>query len=116
MPHCIIEYSSSIDSKTLIPLVFNASVESSLFEKDGSDIKVRVVPFTHYQTGGLQSATAQADFIHVTMRILSGRNTEQKLMLSKLVLESLTTLSLKGCSTSVEIVDIDRASYSKVVT
>ena len=115
MPHCIIEHSSSIDSNTLIPLVFNASMESSLFEKDGSDIKVRVVPFTHYQTGVLQSATTQADFIHVTMRILSGRNTKQKLMLSKLVLESLSTLSLKGCSTSVEVVDIDRASYSKVV-
>ena len=116
MPHCIIEHSSSIDSKTLIPLVFNASMESSLFEKDGSDIKVRVVPFTHYQTGVLQSAASPADFIHVTLKILSGRNTEQKLMLSKLVLESLTTLTLKGCSTSVEVVDIDRASYSKVVS
>ena len=116
MPHCIIEHSSNLDSNALIPLVFNASLESSLFEQDGSDIKVRVLPFTHYQTGVLQSAAAQADFIHVTMKILSGRNTEQKLMLSKLVLESLTTLSLKGCSTSVEVVDIDRASYSKVVS
>ncbi|KGJ96015.1 5-carboxymethyl-2-hydroxymuconate Delta-isomerase [Colwellia psychrerythraea] len=116
MPHCIIEHSSSIESNTLIPLVFNASMESSLFEKNGSDIKVRVLPVEHYQTGAVQSASSPADFIHVTMRILSGRKTEQKLMLSKLVLESLTTLALKGCSTSVEVVDIDRASYSKIIS
>ena len=116
MPHCIIEHSAKIDSNALIPLVFNASLESSLFEQDGSDIKVRVLPFTHYQTGSLQSASSQADFIHVSLRILSGRNTEQKLMLSRLVLESLATLNLKGCSTSVEVVDIDRASYSKIIS
>lgn len=116
MPHCIIEHSSSIDSNTLIPLVFNASLASTLFEKDGSDIKVRALPFEHYQTGTVQSTSSQLDFIHVTMRILSGRNTEQKLMLSNLVLESLKPLALKACSTSVEVVDIDRASYSKVIT
>ena len=116
MPHCIIEHSSTLDSNALIPKVFSACQESSLFEQDGSDIKVRVLPFEHYQTGTVQSASSPADFIHVTMRILSGRNTEQKLMLSKLVLESLATLALKGCSTSVEVVDIDRASYSKVIT
>ncbi|WP_019027440.1 5-carboxymethyl-2-hydroxymuconate Delta-isomerase [Colwellia piezophila] len=116
MPHCIIEHSINIDSNTLIPLVFNASLESSLFEQDGSDIKVRVLPFVHYQTGMLSSAATQVDFIHVTLKILSGRSTEQKLMLSKLVLKSLATLALKSCSTSVEVVDIDRASYSKIVS
>ena len=116
MPHCIIEHSSSLDSNTLIPLVFHASLASSLFEKDGRDIKVRVVPFNQYQTGVFQSDVAQVDFIHVTLKILSGRNTQQKLMLSNLVLSSLETLVLKACSISVEVVDIDRASYAKVIT
>jgi len=113
MPHCIIEHSSSLDSNVLMPLVFNASLASSLFEKDGSDIKVRAIPFTQYQTGALQSDVA---FIHVTLKILSGRNTDQKLVLSRLVLASLEALALKACSISVEVVDIERASYVKVVT
>ncbi|PKG84299.1 5-carboxymethyl-2-hydroxymuconate isomerase [Colwellia sp. 75C3] len=116
MPHCIIEHSSSIDSNALISLVFSASLESLLFEKDGSDIKVRALPFTQYQTGVLQSGADQLDFIHVTLKILSGRNTEQKKMLSNVVLSSLETLALKSCSISVEVVDIDRTTYAKVVT
>jgi len=115
MPHCIIEHSSSLDSNVLMPLVFNASLASSLFKKDGSDIKIRTIPFTHYQTGALQNDVAQVAFIHVTLRILSGRKTEQKKMLSHLVLSSLEALALKASSISVEVIDIDRASYGKVV-
>lgn len=115
MPHCIIEHSSNLDNKKLIALVFEAALTSTLFEKDGSDIKVRILPFEFYQTGALKNTTAQADFIHVTLKILSGRNTEQKHLLSKLVLESLATLALRACSISVEVVDIDRASYTKVI-
>jgi 5-carboxymethyl-2-hydroxymuconate isomerase len=115
MPHCVIEHSSSLDSKALMPLVFNASLASSLFEKDGCDIKVRAVAFTQYQTGKVHSNIAQIDFIHVTLKILSGRNTKQKKMLSHLVLSNLETLALKACSISVEVVDIDRATYAKLV-
>jgi 5-carboxymethyl-2-hydroxymuconate isomerase len=115
MPHCIIEHSSSLDCNALMPLVFNASLASSLFEKDGSDIKVRAIPFTQFQTGALQNDVDQAAFIHVTVKILSGRNTEQKRALSKLVLSSIETLALKACSISVEIVDIDSTSYVKLV-
>jgi 5-carboxymethyl-2-hydroxymuconate isomerase len=98
-----------------MPLVFKASLASSLFEKDGSDIKIRAIPFTQYQIGTLQNNVAQVAFIHVTLKILSGRNTEQKIGLSKLVLSSFETLALKACSISVEVVDIDRDSYEKVI-
>ncbi|ALO34529.1 hypothetical protein CMT41_07230 [Colwellia sp. MT41] len=64
MPHCVIEHSSTIDSNTLVPLVFNASLESALFEQDGSDIKVRAVSFVYYQTGALQNFSKQDDFSH----------------------------------------------------
>ena len=116
MPHCIIEHSSNLESNTLIPLVFSACQESLLFAKDSSDIKVRAIEFTQYQTGILQNDIVQVDFIHVTLKILSGRDTQQKLMLSNLVLSSLETLKLTNCSTSVEVLDVDRASYAKVVT
>lgn len=55
------------------------------------------------------------DFVHVTLKILSGRNTEQKLCLSGAVLESLKTLGLTSVSITVEVVDIDRGSYAKIL-
>ncbi|WNC68794.1 5-carboxymethyl-2-hydroxymuconate Delta-isomerase [Thalassotalea nanhaiensis] len=110
MPHCVVEHSSAIDGNTLIPLVFAGALESKLFEIDGSDIKVRAMPYSNYQTGNVD-----VDFVHVTLKILSGRTIDQKSMLSKLVLEKLKTQNLVNCSISVEVVDIDRVSYSKVV-
>ncbi|MCZ8499940.1 hypothetical protein O9929_27170 [Vibrio lentus] len=44
-----------------------------MFEADGRDIKVRSIASSNYQTG-----TTKADFIHVTLRILSGRSDENK--------------------------------------
>lgn len=108
MPHCIIEHASKIDGKTLMSLVFEAALASQLFEVDGSDIKVRALPYDDFITGN-----SALNFIHVTLKILSGRSTEQKLMLSNLVLEKLKSHGIKGCAISVEIVDIARATYVK---
>ena len=84
MPHCIIEHSTQIDGKILVPLVHQGALESNLFDPEGSDIKVRAIPYTNYQTGSVD-----INFVHVNLRILSGRNPDQKLHLSKLVLEKL---------------------------
>lgn len=111
MPHCIIEHSASLDAKLLLPLVFSSVKNSQLFEPDGSDIKVRAMAYQHYLVG-----QSQADFIHVVLRILSGRTTEQKQHLSALVQEALAELKLAPCSITVEVVDIDRDSYAKVVS
>lgn len=109
MPHCIVEHSSTIDENALITLVFRGALESKLFEADGSDIKVRALSYSNYQTGN-----ENIDFVHVTLKILSGRNAEQKSLLSQTVLEQLKTLDLIHCSITIEVVDIDRDSYSKV--
>lgn len=90
--------------------MFSGALESELFEFDGSDIKVRALSFSNYQSG-----KEKIDFIHVTLKILSGRSSNQKEMLSQLVLKQLITLGLTNCSMSVEVIDIDRPSYSKVV-
>ena len=55
------------------------------------------------------------DFIHVTLKILSGRSIEQKTMLSRSVLGMLEMFVLEKASISVEVVDIERESYAKVV-
>lgn len=110
MPHCIVEHSAEIDGSTLIPLVHRGALESKLFESEGSDIKVRAIPYSNYQTGSVN-----IKFVHVTLKILSGRNLDQKLNLSQLVLENVEGLLSSDCSISVEVVDIDRDSYAKVV-
>lgn len=65
----------------------------------------------HYLTG-----TKHADFIHVVLKILSGRSTAQKHMLSSMVLVKLQQLALPSVSITVEVLDIDRASYAKFVS
>lgn len=110
MPHCIIEHSSEIDGNSLVSLVHNAALASELFDPEGSDIKVRAIAFSNYQTGSVD-----INFIHVTLKILSGRSMVQKSKLSHLVLQKIESLSLTGCSISVEIDDIVRESYAKVI-
>ncbi len=111
MPHCIVEHSASLHSELIVPLVFAGAKKSALFEIDGSDIKVRAIVYHSYLTG-----LKKADFIHVTLKILSGRTVEQKQMLSKSVLDELQQLELQMCSLTVEVMDIERASYSKSVS
>lgn len=111
MPHCIVEHSASLNSELILPCVFSGVVKSELFEIDGSDIKVRTMPYHRYLTG-LQ----KSDFIHVVLKILSGRTAEQKQLLSTLVLAQLQTLDLQTCSLTVEVMDIERSSYAKLIT
>ena len=110
MPHCIIEHSSTIDAEQLNNKVFLGALNSELFEADGRDIKVRSIAYENYQTG-----TEKEDFIHVTVRILSGRSDTDKAMLSETVMTQLLSLSLSSASITVEVVDMDRHGYAKVV-
>jgi 5-carboxymethyl-2-hydroxymuconate isomerase len=108
MPHCIIEHARTIDSQRLMRPVHAGALESGLFSPDGADIKVRAIACDHYLTGG-----RQADFVHVTLRILSGRTAAQKQALAAKVLGQLAALGLGECALTVEVVDMDRASYAK---
>ena len=110
MPHCIIEHSSTINAEQLNSKVFLGALNSELFEADGRDIKVRSIAYENYQTG-----TEREDFIHVTVRILSGRSETDKEILSETVMTQLLSLSLSSASITVEVVDMDRNSYAKVV-
>jgi len=110
MPHCIIEHSSTLTSNDLLPLVFQGALDSQLFADDGSDIKLRALSFNDYQTG-----TIKSDFIHIVLKILSGRSGDDKQKLSALVLAQISSLNFKDCSITVEVVDMDKASYSKLV-
>jgi len=108
MPHCIIEHASSISPEPLLKAVYQGALDSDLF--DSNDIKVRSTCFEHYQSG-----TERFDFVHVILKILDGRSTEQKSSLSSLVLSELLKLPIENASFTVEVVDIERACYAKEV-
>lgn len=110
MPHCVIEQSSDINPSSLIEQVFQASMESSLFGSTGDDIKVRTVAFENYRVG-----IGAKGFVHVEVKILSGRSKVQKQALAQHVLCRLQELSLSDCCITVEITDMDRDSYNKAV-
>lgn len=110
MPHCVVEHSADIEGRVLTSLVHQGALASGLFEAEGSDIKVRALPYTNYITGSVDIS-----FVHVTVKILSGRSAEQKSALSQLVLDQLRSASMVNCSLSVEVADIDRGSYVKDV-
>lgn len=112
MPHCIIEYSSNLSPalslEQLVESVHLGALESDLFELD--DIKTRATSYEHFKLGG-----DTEHFIHVTVRLLSGRTQQQKNRLSQLVLKQLADLELLSISLSVEVCDINRETYAKQV-
>lgn len=112
MPHCIVEYSKDLENlvtpKQILDAVYQANLRSGLFEDQ--DIKTRALAFEHYQAGALQQA-----FIHVTVKILSGRDLLQRNNLSHLVLEQLAQINLGPISITVEVIEIEKESYAKRV-
>lgn len=109
MPHCIIEYSDSLSEapETLMSTVFDAALASELFQT--SAIKVRAVSYAFHLNGAPQ----YDHFLHVNLKILSGRNAEQKSKLSGMVFDSLLALNIGNTSITVEVSDLDKASYSR---
>lgn len=108
MPHCHIEHSAQLNGQQLMHMVHEDALASGLFEADGADIKVRAQPYINGLVGG-----QPADFVHVTLRILAGRNHAQKAALTNSVLESLCAYCAPDCAVSVEVVEIDPHSYRK---
>ena len=115
MPHCIIEYASAlantVSPDTLIESVHAGTVNSGLFHV--SDIKTRAMPFDHCMSGTQKNV--ESLFIHVCIKILSGRTPEQRHALSDTVLKALSLLPIPSISLTVEIVEIETQSYSKLV-
>ncbi|BDX04712.1 5-carboxymethyl-2-hydroxymuconate Delta-isomerase [Planctobacterium marinum] len=110
MPHCIVEYSADLKEQPLMTAVFDGTLKSGLFSHDGVDIKVRALPFKHHITGD-----TQASFIHVVLKILAGRTSEQKQRLSDSVLQHILSNNYADCSVTVEVLDIDTPCYAKAL-
>lgn len=109
MPHCIIEYSSPLQSThtptDFVKAVHLGAANSGLF--NAKDIKVRAIGYEHCQIGDKETGS----FIHVMARILAGRSAEQKTKLSHEIYTQLQQLDLALDALTVEICDIERASH-----
>ncbi|WP_028006565.1 5-carboxymethyl-2-hydroxymuconate Delta-isomerase [Solimonas flava] len=110
MPHLIVEYSAglerSVDIDRVLELAGDAAAESGVMAR--ADIKLRAIAYSHFKLldGG-------DSFVHLSVRLLAGRNAEQKLQLSSLLRERLAAYLTSVHSISVEIVDMDAQSYRK---
>ena len=116
MPHCIIEYSKDLEevigSEQLMTAVYHGAFSSQLFASN--DIKVRSLSFENYQCG-----TVKSSFVHVVTKILSGRTLEQRIELSQEIITELKAelkkLDCAATTLTVEIVEIEKSSYAKVL-
>ncbi len=115
MPHLVIEYSRKLeDTISIADMVRNgqqAMGETGLFNL--SAIKTRAVPYAHFVLGNDEAG--DKTFIHAEVRILEGRTSEQKEALSAAIFNSLCESAPEVPEISVEVRDMQKASYSKRV-
>ncbi|MBL1260777.1 MAG: 5-carboxymethyl-2-hydroxymuconate Delta-isomerase [Thiotrichaceae bacterium] len=112
MPHFIIEYSEMIATEVQIPALLDAvhaaALSSELFPE--SHIKTRVIPVKFYRVGG-----GGHSFIHAQLRMKFGRSDAQKRALSHSVLAAIKNQRWPADVVTVEVVDMDVASYAKYI-
>lgn len=117
MPHLNLEYTanlSSFDAQNALIALNQTLIEIGEFNE--KDIKSRAIKHDDFLIGAQQAHRA---FIHLKLHLLSGRSTETKQLISQQLLSSLSqhVQQHQGIETQlcVEIIDIDRNSYSKAV-
>lgn len=110
MPHFIIEHGNALhgenDHKDAMEIAFQCGEACGFI--DPLDIKVRLQPYTAFFAGDGRSS-----FIHITVRLLSGRTAEHKENLAIAMRDAFDARFGQVQSISIEICDMDRASYKK---
>lgn len=115
MPHLTLEYTDNLhrfDPQAALHLLNRALADSGQF--DEVDIKSRALRLDAYLVG---TAGTPRAFVHATLALLDGRTAEIKQTLSQRLLAVLQTLCPHPhdahLQLTVEIRDMDRASYAK---
>ena len=109
MPHFIIDCSENVIQQKspdeIMQAVYDVAEATGLFAV--GDIKVRLRPYQYFMV-----ATGKTDFIHIFAHIMGGRSAEQKANLSRKIIERLNDLFPDLSVLSINIQDIDKATYS----
>ncbi|MCF4997625.1 5-carboxymethyl-2-hydroxymuconate isomerase [Pseudomonas syringae] len=116
MPHLHMEYTANLpqlNADVALIRLNNTLVGSGQFGAE-SDIKGRAVKVETFKVG---TAMAERGFVHVKLALLSGRSPQIKKQLSESLLAVLQELCEWPADVEVqlcvELLDIDRESYSK---
>ena len=111
MPHCIIEHTNDlidfISPEEMMNAALKAMQASALFETD--DIKIRTKDYAYFLRGEVRE-----NFIHVTLKILTGRSTQKKQNLAVLMLNALSNLPIFGIEITVDVQEMDADIYLKI--
>lgn len=111
MPHIIVEYSADLDDRhnmqMLCQALFDAARDCSVFP-DPSAIKVRATPCQNWVLDGSVDG-----FVHVTVRLMKGREAATQAIVTNALLAVLGTRLVDVGSLTVDINDIDPATYAK---
>jgi len=111
MPHIIVEYAGHLDETHcmtgMCQILFEAATASGVFPDPGA-IKVRALPCPFSRIG-----TEPQTFAHATIRLLAGRDDDVKATLTQTILTALDQALPDVGSLSVDIKDIDTATYAK---
>ncbi|CAM4462371.1 5-carboxymethyl-2-hydroxymuconate Delta-isomerase [Vibrio agarivorans] len=114
MPNLVMEYSNTVEERVnvqgLLEDLHQVAIESGLF--DVASIKSRTLRCHHWLLGEEQD---DSDFIHVTFELLDGRTEEQKRDLSRALIEVLAAQASQIRSLTINIRDMDRSCFQKVV-
>lgn len=120
MPHIIIEHSANFTKNSVdlmkkeIPQIMAKITEGDF---DADQCKCRSHSFDEYLVGSTDQSSAS--FLHVTIKILSGRTIEVRKKLSMQVMEFakkiFENLDLKDkrCDLSVDITEMNKENYQK---
>ena len=112
MPHLILEHDAALaeshDLAALSDALFDAACAHPVFASAPQAVKVRTALFANGRSGGTPESYA-----HLTIRLLTGRTTEQKRAVAEAMLAVLTDHLPEIGSLSVEPVEMDRDTYVK---
>ncbi|MCE3255185.1 MAG: 5-carboxymethyl-2-hydroxymuconate isomerase [Rickettsiaceae bacterium] len=120
MPHVIVEHSFAISELKIrnLLLELNKNISKSEGNFDISQCKARAVFCPNFIVA---DATSAQDFMHITVRIMAGRNLEIRKKLAEHLLEVTkqylveNRLSGNQISLSVDISEMEREIYQKTL-
>ncbi|WP_070969778.1 5-carboxymethyl-2-hydroxymuconate Delta-isomerase [Vibrio sonorensis] len=114
MPNLVMEYSNSVDERVnvqgLLEDLHEVALHSGLF--DAPSVKSRALRCHHWLVG---EEGDSVDFIHISFELLDGRTDEQKRELSRELIKVLEQQAGHVRSLTVNIRDMDRACFQKVL-
>lgn len=112
MPHAIIEYSANLEqeitSRKAVMAAHKVMLDSGLFSPDA--VKSRAHKTEDFIVG---VDAPNASFIHIWIALMEGRAVEKKQALTQTMFDTIRMLIPEATSVSVDIRDMEAATYRK---